>query len=197
MSHDNDLKDWQEGDYANARLLDVRPLLEAGREPFHAIMEAVEKLEPGQSLLLRAPFEPVPLYGVMGSRGFARKARPVTGEAGEDFWEVLFYPRAGSTNTERKEDDDQEDPDGKEDGALAEIPADDGPRELDVRGLEPPEPMERVLATIDGLRYDDVLLVRHHREPLFLYPILSDRGFSHRAEWKGESECLVRIWRNR
>ena len=40
------------------RVLDVRPLIKGGVEPFNAIMEAVDGLLPGQSLLLIAPFKP-------------------------------------------------------------------------------------------------------------------------------------------
>ncbi len=51
--------------------LDVRPVLAAGQEPFGAIMSAVEPLEqPGDQLVLIAPFEPAPLYGVMDRQGF-------------------------------------------------------------------------------------------------------------------------------
>ena len=50
---------------------------------------------------------------------------------------------------------------------------------LDVRGLEPPEPMVRVLLALDSLAPDEALEVLHDRRPLFLYPQLDDRGFRH------------------
>jgi uncharacterized protein (DUF2249 family) len=51
--------------------LDVRPLLAAGEEPFEAIMAAVAALPAAGVLEITAPFEPVPLYAVLGARGFA------------------------------------------------------------------------------------------------------------------------------
>jgi len=54
--------------------LDVRPLLADGNEPFELIMAAVESLPLGGVLELVAPFEPVPLYRVLGGLGFAHSA---------------------------------------------------------------------------------------------------------------------------
>ena len=61
--------------------LDVRPLLAAGEEPFDAIMAAVAALPPDGVLELTAPFEPVPLYGVLRARGFEHELRSSTSSA--------------------------------------------------------------------------------------------------------------------
>jgi len=50
---------------------------------------------------------------------------------------------------------------------------------MDLRGLEPPEPMVAVLRAIDGGEVDTVLIARFDREPIFLYPELDDRGWNH------------------
>jgi len=51
--------------------LDVRPLLEAGTDPFQATMAELERLAPGGALVFTAPFKPAPLMAVMAARGFA------------------------------------------------------------------------------------------------------------------------------
>ncbi len=58
--------------------LDVRPMLAAGQEPFDRIMEAARSVSAGKVLELTAPFDPVPLYTVLGRLGFthATEARP-------------------------------------------------------------------------------------------------------------------------
>lgn len=73
-----------------AETLDVRPVLEQDGEPFVQIIEAAERILPGQSLVLIAPFEPEPLYGVLGERGFSHETERVA--AGE--WVVLFSREA-------------------------------------------------------------------------------------------------------
>lgn len=52
-------------------VVDARPILASGGEPFDAIMDAAQKAQPGQVLEVWAPFEPVPLQGVLGEQGFA------------------------------------------------------------------------------------------------------------------------------
>lgn len=50
---------------------------------------------------------------------------------------------------------------------------------IDVRGLDPPEPMVAILQTIDSGEVDDALVAHLDQEPIFLYPELDDRGWSH------------------
>lgn len=65
---------------------DARPVIAAGDEPFDQIMAAVASLDAGQDFVVYAPFEPVPLEGVLGSQGFAYEAEPL----GEGDWKVTF-----------------------------------------------------------------------------------------------------------
>ena len=64
------------------RTLDVR---EIDGEPFDDIVAALETLDGGDRLRLIAPFEPVPLYKVLESRGFAHES-----EQQGDVWHVLI-----------------------------------------------------------------------------------------------------------
>lgn len=52
---------------------------------------------------------------------------------------------------------------------------------LDVRHLNPPEPMERILLGLRLLTGARELRVLIHREPFPLYQILSERGFVWRT----------------
>ena len=70
--------------------IDARPIIAAGGEPFGTIMAAVAALGESEELVVLAPFEPVPLEGVLGSHGFSYEA---TGLGGGD-WQVTF--RRGS-----------------------------------------------------------------------------------------------------
>jgi uncharacterized protein (DUF2249 family) len=71
---------------ARALIVDARPMLARGEEPFATIMAAVDGLEAGQDLVVIAPFEPVPLEGVLGGQGFGFEAQPLDG--GD--WRVTF-----------------------------------------------------------------------------------------------------------
>jgi len=146
--------------------VDVRPILRAGGEPFSQIMQALETLEPGQGLRLFATFQPIPLFGVMGSKGFTHEAIEL--EDGE--WEVLFLP-AAATN-------------GLSPTAAGAAAGDAWPAaviELDNRDLEPPEPMARILLATEAVRTGEVISALLAREPVFLFPELERRGH----QWRG------------
>ncbi len=66
--------------------LDVRPIIAAGDEPFEQIMSTVGALGLDEELVIIAPFEPVPLEGVLGSQGFSFDAV----EIGSGDWQVTF-----------------------------------------------------------------------------------------------------------
>lgn len=65
--------------------------------------------------------------------------------------------------------------------------------QLDVSGLEPPEPMERILDALDVMPREDWLRVTHRREPYPLYNVLRNMDFAWRSRWKGDRLELL-IW---
>lgn len=145
--------------------LDVREELRRGGEPLAEILRAIGRLQPGQALRLLVTFEPLPLYAVLGRKGFGHEAR----QLGPGDWEVLFSPGAAP---------EPESP----------APASNTPRitapdnwsipsvRLDNRGLEPPQPMVRILEALERLEPGAVLEAINEREPVFLYPELEQRG---------------------
>jgi uncharacterized protein (DUF2249 family) len=139
--------------------LDVRDDLRRGAEPFARIMAAAGALEADAALAIVAPFEPVPLYRALGRRGLAHW----TERLAADHWRAWFY-RADT-------------PPGAEPAAGAPI-AD----VVDVRGLEPPLPMVRVLERLETLPPGGTLTVLHERRPMFLYPQLDERGIAHETD---------------
>lgn len=80
---DEQVTTWQ----AHAKtVLDVRPDLERGDEPFVRIMETAMTINQGENFVLIAPFEPVPLYDVLGGRGFWHE----THKAAPGEWVIRF-----------------------------------------------------------------------------------------------------------
>jgi uncharacterized protein (DUF2249 family) len=56
---------------SSTTMLDVRPILAGGEEPLELILETAVGISTGDVLEITAPFEPAPLYGVLGARGFS------------------------------------------------------------------------------------------------------------------------------
>jgi uncharacterized protein (DUF2249 family) len=120
---------------------DVREDLRAGREPFARIMAARGEVPVHGALVVRAIFEPAPLYRVMAKEGFAHH----TERLADDDWRVWFYP-----------------------DVLV----------LDVRDMEPPEPLAHTLAALETLADGRTLVQVNVRVPQFLLPKLEERGFA-------------------
>ena len=161
--------------------VDVRPILRAGGEPFSVIMQAVEGLEPGQGMRLFATFKPIPLFGVLGSRGFSHEAI----ELNDGEWEVLFRP--GETSPTPPSVDP-----GNDEASVWPEPSID----LDNRDLDPPEPMARILEATERLKAGEVLSALLLREPRFLFPELARRGHQWRGGFDPERttyRILVRV----
>ncbi len=157
--------------------LDVRPILQAGGEPFSRIMQLASKVEVEGGFKLIANFEPVPLYGALAPKGFDHWTRKVA----DDRWEVLFY-RSGTTKSPSVEGSWE--PDWEEVDAVVNI---------DVSELVPPEPMVKILRALEELPPGSTLRVHHHRRPMFLYPRLDELGYPHRTREieSGRVEILI------
>ncbi len=163
--------------------LDVRAEVRRGGQPCGLITQTVADLKPHQSLRLIAPFEPVPLFELLGTQGYGHRATPLT----DGDWEVLFSrdlpveapePRAASH------------------AGCGCSPAKDGPGvELDARGLEPPQPMVRILEALTVLPAGGELRARTDRRPMHLFAQLAARGFAGESEEQGDGSFVTHIWR--
>ncbi|MCB1788869.1 MAG: DUF2249 domain-containing protein [Gammaproteobacteria bacterium] len=65
---------------------------------------------------------------------------------------------------------------------------------IDVSGLEPPEPLERIIDTLADLADGDWLRVRHRRDPVPLYRMLRDMGYSWDTTCVAPEHFEVLIW---
>lgn len=65
---------------------------------------------------------------------------------------------------------------------------------LDIRGMEPPEPLERVLGTIADFAPGDTLRILSDFEPTPLYRILDRDGFRHHVEYGDGAPCAITVW---
>lgn len=64
---------------------------------------------------------------------------------------------------------------------------------IDARGLEPPEPMERVLQTLALLRPGQSIRLLLHREPFPLYALLAQRGYGYATHLETDGHYVILI----
>jgi uncharacterized protein (DUF2249 family) len=67
---------------------------------------------------------------------------------------------------------------------------------LDVCGLEPPEPLERVLDALSRLEPGQKLRMLIDREPHPLYRILSNNGYQRSTEARPDFRYEILIWKS-
>ncbi len=58
-------------------LLDVRPDVEHDGEPYVRMMDVAQAIKPGETCVIIAPFEPIPLCNVLRVRGFLYETQQV------------------------------------------------------------------------------------------------------------------------
>lgn len=155
---------------------DVRDDLRKGQEPLGRILQKARQVPDGGVLRVRAIFEPVPLYHVLGRQGFSH----YTERFADDDWRVWFHRDGGSGAASDSRPADATD--SVEDTTVV----------LDVRGLEPPEPMVRTLEALESLQRGCTLIQLNVRVPQFLIAELERRGFIW--EVREQSEDLVRVF---
>ncbi len=157
------------------RLLDVRPIVDKGDDPFRLIVRTVGELGPDESLHLVIGFDPIPLYAVLENRGFKHR----TEMDGGDFH--VWFQRGGRV------------PAKPQVAPFAERTGLCEPVEMDVRDLEPPGPMIAILEKLAELGEGAQLLVHHHREPVLSDEKLAARGYAARIARRGEGHYLAHI----
>ncbi len=159
--------------------VDVRDDIRRGGDPFGQIMSAVAELRRGETLRVVAPFQPIPLIGVLGQKGFSHKASRLP----EGDWEVLFE-RSGAPEREG-----QATPSKPHSSCLPTQSV----IEVDARGLEPPQPLVVILEAVSDLAPGATLLARTDRRPMHLYPQLESRGFVGETEEQNDGSFVTVI----
>lgn len=165
--------------------LDVRDDLRSGREPFSRIMSAVSEIAADDVLHLRAIFEPVPLFTVFGTRGFAYESK----RQAPDDWSVWLWRSSDARAIPVGADVGQATPVVKRIDAVDDATT----THLDVRELTPPEPMMQTLAALEVLPVGHTLVQINSRVPQFLFPVLAERGFAWEIDESHPDRILVRI----
>jgi uncharacterized protein (DUF2249 family) len=162
--------------------VDVREEIRSGREPFSKIMNAAAGLQADECLLLIAPFEPVPLYRVMEKHGFQHTVQ--SNKPGG--WEVLFT---------RQSDAQPADAAPATAYNSASTPGATEIVEVDARGLEPPQPLVKILESLAALPAGAELRAWTDRRPMHLYAQLEERGFAATTEEQPNASFLTHIRR--
>lgn len=168
---------------SNLKTLDIRDDFRSGQHPFHKIQNALGQVGPGESLRLLVPFEPVPLFQVAAGKGLGHTSK----QTPEGHWEVVFSHEAAEGRLSDSESGSGHADCGCNATGLAKI------TDVDARGLEPPQPMVRILEALARLPRGAKLRARTDRRPVHLYSHLEDRGFTGESEEQQDGSFITHI----
>lgn len=143
--------------------LDVREQLAAGNDPFKEIIAATRELPTGGILDLIASFEPAPMIRVLQKQGWVSWVR----WEGEACYVAFWYADKKSAGASDK--DAAFDAERMDKNASGWI--------INVRGLEPPQPMVYVLRALEDEDLVLPLTIKHQRVPSILYSHLEELGY--------------------
>jgi len=167
--------------------LDVREEIRNGREPFGKIMQTVAGLKDNEQLRLIAPFEPAPLYAVLAQRGYSHQSKPTpTGD-----FEVLFTRGTPDSGEQETTPIPSQAPKGSQSRACTGTPV----IEVDARGLEPPQPLVKILEALSTLPAGARLRALTDRRPMHLYSQLEERGFTGVSEEQKDGSFVTHVRR--
>jgi len=169
----------------NVLELDVRPILNEGKDPFTLIIGKVKALGPRQTLKIINDFEPIPLILLLEKQGFKTYSEVVD----DGTYHTWFFKADASTipNATVK---------GNADDFDAWVKKFEGhTTTIDVRHLEMPLPMLTILDELDKLPEGQALYVDHKRIPVFLLPELEERKFEYRAKEISEGNVKLFIFK--
>ncbi len=170
----------------NITELNVRPVIETGKDPLSLIIAKVKPLQPGQILKLINTFEPAPLVQLLGKQGFEAHTEMIH----DDLVHTYFYKTKEVSIKEPNTNDASED----WEETLHQFEG--NTIIIDVRELEMPLPMLTILEELDRLPTDKALYVYHKRVPIFLIPELTERKYNYRIKEISDSEVHMLIYRD-
>jgi len=151
--------------------LDVRPILETGTDPYHAIMDTLKTMNSDETLLIVNTFEPVPLLNKLKSLGYDYEV-----ERSDNNMVHTYLTKSENVEELKKE---VKSADVNMTFEQAEEKYKGKMHEIDVRDLEMPMPMVTILQEVEKIADDEVLYVHHKRLPQYLLPELETRDWHY------------------
>lgn len=167
--------------------LDVRPIIETGKDPLNAILQIMKTVEMGSVFKIINSFEPTPLMHLLGKQGFVSYAKTIN----DELVNTYFYKKTEKPLILEAEASNHSE--GWDEilyrfNKKLEI--------VDVRAMKMLLPMHTILEALAILSAGKALFVYHKRIPVFLLPELEEQHFSYRIKEISDGEIQLLIYKD-
>lgn len=168
--------------------LDVRGILAGGQDPFNTIMQALEKIPAGSTLKIINTFEPAPLIKILTKKGYHHYTEYPDKNTVHTYFTLngQVLPIAETEAGQPSKGNEWEAILGKYENNLVHI---------DVRALEMPQPMVKILKELEILPAGNALFVQHKKIPQYLLPELAEKGFDWSIKEIAEGNVQLLIYK--
>ncbi len=171
---------------------DVRGIIESGTDPLREIISAFKHVPPGGVLCIVNSFVPTPLIHLLkqdkAEDSYVRKI------SDKEFHTYFLKKRDAGTSHEDIDLAEKENGKGSFDELLSRF-SPEKIKEIDVRDLEMPLPMQTILEALKNLPMDNVLFVHHKRIPVYLLEALSGKGYETHVQTIDEHNVKMVLFR--
>lgn len=171
---------------------DVRPIIDNGSDPLKEILHRFKQVPDGKILCLINTFVPTPLIHLL-EKEKAEASFVETINSKE--YHTYFLKKSKPLGHFAQTVDDRlyMDDDAGFDKVCAQFSG-ERRREIDVRELEMPGPMEAILSELKTLPADNGLYIHHKRVPVYLLEELADKNYEVHILSKGEGNVKMLIF---
>lgn len=158
-------------------IFDVREILSGGQDPLKQIVQRFKRVTVGNALCIVNSFVPVPLVRLLEKEG----VKSFTKTIGAQEFHTYFYKVPAGKEVKKAVKPDKNDNIRMLDQASFQLEYDRftkaNIREIDVRALEMPGPMQTILQILPELGDDEALYVNHKRVPLYLLEEIAGENY--------------------
>jgi len=176
----------------NIRSFDVRPLLAAGNDPLKAIMQQYSELQGGSILRIVNSFIPYPLIKLLEKK----KAQCFTAAVSAAEYHTWFLKPAEENTLQTAAAGNVFVETEQSFATVCSNFSGDQISEIDVRQLEMPGPMERILQYLEQQSDGQALYVYHKRVPVYLLEELADKAWHIHILTYSATDTRLLIFKN-
>lgn len=183
----------QQANKADIDFYDVRPIIDNGADPLKEILGRFKTTEPGKILCIINNFVPTPLIHLLKQ------------EKAEDTFVETINDKEFNTYFLKKEKEERQSSETAEEKlqmndeeSFDEICSQftkHQTKEIDVRELEMPGPMELILSELQELPAGNALYINHKRVPVYLLEELADKNYQVHINNREEGNVKMLIFK--
>lgn len=171
---------------------DVRKMLAGGNDPLREILQKYHSLKEDGALCIINTFIPLPLISLLEKQ----QAKVFTETIGPGEYHTYFLPSPGEAPPVRTTEAGVLMEDERSFEAACAAFRDGRMQEIDVRTLEMPQPMQKILVALECLPHGHALYVYHKRIPVHLLEDLAEQTYEIHIARLSEKDVRLLIIKN-